>query len=140
MWGVFAETAQERGWGRWKVKLAWRKMVYRLYEDAATRHAGHFFVTKDVHGKPVPQRLNPWALYDAHFKNLPDDEQWDTPRSSRKPKGSPVSFRVLKRYREKELRADVKFFEHKIKETGDPTGEYKWRLAGTKYQLKTGEY
>src|SRR3972149_5481468 len=94
----------------------WKKRVGALYDSLSRIHKGNFFVVRDVHKKPLKTpRLNPWALYDAKYDELPEDQRWDTPRSWRKSLGTDASFRALNRYRVRELKNDAKFFEGGIK-------------------------
>ena len=140
MWKAFQRESVPAGWGETKVAREWKKRVGALYDSLSRMHKGNFFVVKDVHGKAVPKRISPWALYDAKYDYLPDGQRWDTPRSSRVVLGSTVSFRALNRYKVRELKKDIRFYEDEIKRTGDPDGGFKWKLDGARYQLKTGEY
>ena len=140
MWGKFDKEAQDRGWGKTKRVTEWHKRVGELYDGLSKKYTGNFFVQKDVHGKKIPQRINPWALYDARLGVLPQEDQWDTPRSNRKNPVTGVTFKVEKRYKAKQLRDDIAYYKQKIKETGDPNEEWHWRLKGAEYDLKHGEY
>lgn len=141
MWSRFAAEARDRGWGAYKQKTEWRKRIVGLYDGLSKRLPGvNFFVTKDVHGKPVPKRISPWALYDAKQKELPDRDQWDTPRGNRRGKVPDVPLNTDRRYREKKLREDIDYYKRQIKETGDPEGAWAWKLKGAEYQLRTGGY
>ena len=140
MWDVYSQMAISKGWGDYRFRREWKILIGGLYENLSRKHKGNFFVVRDVHKKPLKTpRLNPWALYDAKYDDLPEDQRWDTPRSWRKALGTGTSFRAVNRYKVQELKKDIKFFEEKVA-AGDPTGEYGWRLSGARYQLKTGEY
>jgi len=141
MWGVYSQMAVNKGWGEWRFKQEWKKLIGGLYENLSKLHKGNFFVVRDVHKKPLKTpRLNPWALYDAKYDELPEDQRWDTPRSWRKALGTKTSFRAVNRYKVRELKKDARFFEDEIRRTGDPDGKFEWKLDGVRYQLKTGEY
>jgi len=140
MWKSFMPEAVDTGWGTPKMRREWHKKVGALYDGLSKRHTGNFFVTKDVHGKKVPMRISPWALYDATFEKLPAEDQWDTPRTGRHSKDAGVSFQSERRFKEKQLREDIRFYREKIKETGDPKGQYAWQLKGLEFRLKRGDY
>ena len=141
MWSDFSREAVKEGWSKTRVQAEWKLKVGRTYERLSRVHKGNFFVKQDIHRKPLrTPRLNPWALYDAHYDDLPEDQQWDTPRSSRVALGTQASLRALNRYKVRDIKGNIKFFADKIRETGDPTGEYRWQLDGLRFQLKTGEY
>jgi len=140
MWQAFDKVAKDKGWGSWRRKQEWKGKVGKLYERLSKRHTGNFFVTKDVHKKQIPRRINPWALYDAKYDALPDEDKWDTPRSSRKSPQTGVAFRAERRYKEKQLREDIRFLEDEIRRTGDPSGNLESRLLGLQYNLKTGSF
>ena len=139
LWRAFDKMAVDKGWGSGKRRQEWKGKVGDLYDRLSKRHTGNFFVSKDVHGKGIPRRINPWALYDAKYDALPDDDRWDTPRTNRKPK----DFKELdaqKRYREKALRVDIREVEKEIKRTGDPSGRLETQLLSLRYNLKTGSF
>jgi len=140
MWQAFDRTAKGKGWGNWRRNQEWKGKVGKLYERLSRNHTGNFFVSKNVHGKEVPRRLNPWALYDAIYDNLPEDDQWDTPRSTRRSGQTGVSFKVERRYKEKALRTDIRYLKDEIRRTGDPSGILESRLLGLQYNLKTGSF
>jgi len=140
MWLTFDRVAQDKGWGSWKRRQEWKGRVGKMYARLSRLDVGNPFVTKSVHGKPIPKRINPWALYDSVFRKLPAEDQWDTPRSHRKNPVTGVAFKVEKRYKEKQLRDDIRFYQQRIKETGDPLGEWKWKLDGARYLLRQGNY
>ena len=140
LWVKFDKKAKEQGWGSQRKAGEWKAVIGRLYKRIPEGH-GNPFVTKDVHGRKIPRRINPWALYDATQKDLPVEDQWDTPRSGRNtPKGSTVKFASERRYKEKALRADIKAVEAEIKRTGDPGGRLESQLLSLKYNLKTGSF
>jgi len=140
LWARLDRRAKDMGWGAQKKAAEWKAEVGRLYKGMSRKHTGNFFVTKDVHGNKIPLRLNPWALYDAKYDDLPDEDKWDTPRSSRKPGQTGVAFRAERRYKEKRLREDIRFLEDEIRRTGDPSSRLETQLLQLQYNLKTGSF
>jgi len=140
MWGQFDREARDKGWGRWGRQQEWKGRIGKLYDGLSKIHTGNFFVSKDVHGKKIPRRINPWALYDAKYDDLPDEDKWDTPRSSRKSPQTGVSFRAERRYKEKVLREDIRAVQDEIRRTGDPSGRLDSQLSALQYNLKTGSF
>ena len=128
------------GWGSQKKAGEWKAAIGRLYRGIPSGH-GNPFVTKDVHGNRIPRRLNPWALYDATQDSLPVEDQWDTPRAGRgNPTGMTVKFAGERRYKEKQLRQDIRLLEGDIQRTGDPGGRMGTQLRSLQYNLKTGSF
>jgi len=140
MWSSFNKAATDKGWGSWKRTQEWKGKVGDLYDRLSKIHTGNFFVSKNVHGKKVPRRINPWALYDAKYDDLPDEDKWDTPRSSRRAPQTGVSFKSERRYKEKTLRNDIRLIEDDIRRTGDPSGRMETQLLSLQYNLKTGSF
>ena len=140
LWQAFDRVAKDKGWGSWKRKQEWKGRIGELYDRLSKKHTGNFFVDKDVHGRKVPKRINPWALYDAKYDDLPDEDKWDTPRSSRKSPQTGMTFRAERRYKEKALRTDIGEVEKEIKRTGDPSGRLESQLLQLRYNLKTGSF
>ena len=140
MWRGFDKAAGEKGWGSWRRKQEWKSKVGELYAGLSKKHTGNFFVSKDVHGKKVPRRINPWALYDAKYDDLPEEDKWDTPRSHRKNPQTGMTFKAERRYKEKALRTDIREVEKEIKRTGDPSGRMGTQLRSLQYNLKTGSF
>ena len=140
MWTAFDKVARDKGWGSWKQKQEWKDKIGELYGRLSKKHTGNFFVSKDVHGKEVPRRINPWALYDAKYDDLPDEDKWDTPRSHRTKQQTGVAFKAEKRYREKQLREDIRLIEQDIRQYGDSRGERESQLRSLQYNLKTGSF
>ena len=136
----FKELSESMQWSPTRRKHEYRKLVISEYHSLSRKHTGNFFVSKDVHGKDIPRRISPWALYDASFYQLASDDQWDTPRSSRRQTASSKTFKSAERYKVKQLKEDIKFFNDKIARGMDPHGEFEWRKRAAEYQLKTGDY
>ena len=140
LWARFDKKAKEQGWSSAKKAGEWYAALRRLY-TRLPEGSGNPFVTKDVHGKKIPIRVNPWALYDATQKSLPVEDQWDTPRSGRgTPTGMTRQFASERRYKEKALRTDIRAIENEIKRTGDPSGRLESQLLSLRYNLKTGSF
>ena len=140
MWVSFDKVARDKGWGSWKRKQEWKGKVGGLYDRLSRTHTGNFFVDKNVHGQKIPRRINPWALYDAKYDDLPEDDRWDTPRSSRKSPQTGVAFKAERRYKEKALREDIRAVQDEIKRTGDTDGRLETQLLSLRYNLKTGSF
>jgi len=140
LWDKFNKRARDMGWGSQKKAGEWKAVIGRLYRGIPEGH-GNPFVTKDVHGNRIPRRLNPWALYDATQDSLPVEDQWDTPRAGRgNPTGMTVKFAGERRYKEKQLRQDIRLLEGDIQRTGDPGGRMGTQLRSLQYNLKTGSF
>ena len=141
LWADFNRLAKGMGWGSSRKAGEWHAEIIRLYRGLSRKNAGNFFVTKDVHGKTVPRRINPWALYDATQASLPLSDQWDTPRAGRgNPVGMTVKFASEQRYKMKALKDDIRLIEGDIKQYGDPRGERWGRLRSLQHNLKTGNF
>ena len=96
LWSRFGSHVKKQGWeSDYKIKREWEKVVVGFYKrirstlkrDKKTgrlrRVDKDWIVARDIHGKKVPPRINPWDWYDSIFRNLPDELRWDTPRSHR---------------------------------------------------------
>lgn len=139
----FRELAKSMGWGKTRRKAEYYKFIYGEYASLSKRFTSNFFVSKDVHGRPIRRRINPWALYDSVYDELPAEMQWDTPRQARtrrKTTETLVKFSAARQYRLQRLRDDIKFLEKEIRLHGDPHGATEFRLSGLRYQLRTGDY
>lgn len=140
LWARFDQKAKDQGWGSQKKAAEWKAAIGRLYRKIPDGH-GNPFVTKDVHGRKIPRRINPWALYDATQKSLPLSDQWDTPRAGRgNPTGMTRKFASERRYKMKALKDDIRFLRNEIRQYGDPRGERESQLRKLEYNLKTGSF
>lgn len=138
MWQAFVAEANAKGWNRPGERAGrWLGRLRDLYLSRIPKEVA--FVVRDVHGNRLRRpAVSPWSLYDWTYRRLPANDQWDTPRTGRAP--APKSFDAVDRYVKKQLVSDKKWLEQHIKETGDPNGEFGFRLASVKFQLRTGLY
>ena len=61
----FKKLNKSMGWGQGKAEKEYAKLVKSEYSSLSKQFSGNFFVDKDVHGKPIKRRINPWALSTA---------------------------------------------------------------------------
>ena len=147
---AFLLEARAKGWSANHANDVYKSRILDIYKDLDKKRnrggmMGKFldapFVTKDVHGKPIPRSINPWSLKEATFMTLPEEDQWESggaknTRPQTEWKRSPA----VRQFTKKKILDDVRFHKAEIKRTGDPSGQHEWALSGLQFQLKEGLY
>lgn len=142
-WLELSEAELKAGWGDRIRKFYERQRIKRRTDrktGLSIETLTNWVVRKDIHGNKIPPSPSVWDWYDDVFRRLPEEEQWDTPRTHRTHPSTRQPLKADRRYAAKQLRSDIDFFKAKIKETGDPNGEWSWKLSGAQYRLKQGDY
>lgn len=143
--------AEAKGWSLTKANNIYKNRILDVYKGidrwrTSKGMMGKFvdapFVTKDVHGRPIPKTINPWALKEYTWQDLPEADRWDSPNSgwTNKPPFSPQFDRKAQQFAKKRLHDEIRFHKAEIKRTGDPTGWHETAMLAKQYELKEGLY
>ena len=146
----FLMEARSKGWGAEKSNKVYESRILAIYKDLEKKRSrggmmGKFldapFVTRDVHGKPIPLSINPWSLKEATFMTLPDEDQWESggARNTR-PQTSWSRSPSVRQYSKKAVLDEIQVHKKDIARSGDPTGYHETAILGLQYRLKEGLY